>query len=140
MKGQTLVIQFILFFMIGFSLFASIGYFFKYQSDIFKDDVANFNLKLINSYVSAIALTEVESCKQCDFISITESIKNPRGGNYFEVGMNSAGVNTSVPLALKNITTSMYNLNNSYRLSGFSSLAEPISITFTKIQNNLRVS
>jgi len=141
MKGQTLIIQFILFFLIGFSLFTSIGLFFKYQSDLFKSDVTNFNLRLINSYVSAAAMTELVSCKQCDFVNITLKLQNTTAGNFFEIGLNSLGVNTSVPASQKNVTTSIYNLNASYSLlNSLSASVKPISITFTKSQNNLRVS
>ena len=140
MKGQTLIIQFILFFMIGFALFTSIGLFFKYQSDLLKEDVTNYNMRLINSYMSATALAEAVSCKQCDFANITVKIQNTTAGNFFEVGMNSQGVNTTVPMSKKSIATSIYNLNSSYTLSGLSASVKPISITFTKSQNNSRVS
>jgi len=140
MKGQTLIIQFILFFIIGFSLFTSLGFFFKYQSDILKESVQNFNLKLVNSYISANALTAVLSCKQCDFIKITTTLPTSMSGNVFEIGMTQNGINTTVPLSQKNITTSLYNLNSSYNMSGLAASIEPISITFTKSQNNLRVS
>jgi len=140
MKGQNLLIQFILFFLIGFTFFISVAYFFKYQSDIFKDQVSDYNLNLVNSYMSANALTELVSCKQCDYVDISVKIQAPTTGNVFEIGMDSRGVNTSIPLTQKKITTSIYNLNSSYTLSGFAASVEPISITFTRAQNNLRVS
>jgi hypothetical protein len=138
MKGQTLLIQFILFFIIGFSVFASLGYFFKFQSDIFRDEVTDYNLKLINSYMSANVLTAAISCKQCDFVRITTSLPTSKSVAAYEIGMNSNGINTSVPLTQKSITTPIYNLNSSYALSGMVASIEPISIT--KTQNILRVS
>lgn len=140
MKGQTLIIQFILFFLIGFTLFGSIGMFFQAQSQIFKNDIITYDLKLINSYVSSIAMTEVVSCKECDFVNITVKIQNTTAGNFFEVGMAPNGVNTTIPQTHQSITTTIYNLKNSYILSGFSASIKPISITFTKSLNNLRVS
>lgn len=140
MKGQTLIIQFILFFLIGFSLFTSIGLFFQYQSQIFRNDVTNYNLQLINSYISSVALTEAVTCKQCDFVNITVRIQNTTAGNFFEIGMTSIGINTTVPKSKNTVITSIYNLNSSYILSGFSASIKPISITFTKSLNNLRVS
>lgn len=140
MKGQNLIIQFLLFFLIGLSVFTAVGLFFQAQSSIFKNDVTNYNLQLINSYVSAVALTEVATCKQCDFMNMTIKIQNTTAGNFFEIGLNSNGVNTTVPLSQKSIITSIYNLNSSYLLSGLSASIKPISITFTKSQNNLRVS
>lgn len=140
MKGQTLIIQFILFFLIGFSLFASVAFFFKYQSSLFKEDIINYNVKLINGYMSAIALTEAVSCKQCDYASIVAILPSTAAGSFFEIGMNRLGVNTSVPMS-KNITTSIYNLNSSYNLSdSLSASIKPISITFIKAQNYLGVS
>jgi len=140
MKGQTLIVQFILFFLIGFSLFSSIGLFFKFQSEVFKNDITDYNMKLINSYMSAVVLTEGVSCKQCDYASITVKIQNTTAGNFFELGMTSRGVNTTVPSSNKMVTTSIYNLNSSYILSGFSSSTKPISITFNKLKNNITVS
>jgi len=140
MKGQTLIVQFILFFLIGFSLFSSIGLFFKYQSDIFKNDITNDNMKLINSYMSAIVLAETVSCSQCAYANITVKIQNTTAGNLFEIGMNSNGVNTTVPMSGKSIVSSIYNLNSSYNTSGFSSSAKPISITFNLLKNNITVS
>jgi hypothetical protein len=141
MKGQTLIIQFILFFLIGFTLFASMGLFFQAQSQIFKNDIINYNLQLINSYMSSIVLTEAVSCKQCDFINVTVKIQNTTAGNFFEVGMRTLnGLNTTVPQSQKSVTSTIYNLNSSYILSGFSASVKPISITFTKSLNNLRVS
>jgi len=138
MKGQTLIIQFILFFIIGFAVFGSIGFFFKYQSDIFKNDVSNYDLKLVNSYISANLMTAAVTCKQCDFIKISTDLPPPKSGNVFEIGLSANGINTTIPLTQKIITTSVYNLNYSYVLSGSAASIEPISIT--KTQNILRVS
>ena len=140
MKGQTLIIQFILFFLIGFALFISIGLFFQDQLGIFKDSITNYNMNLVNSYMSAVAVTDIVTCKQCDFSNISVKIQNTTAGNYFEIGLTSNGVNTTVPLSNKQISTSIYNLNSSYVLSGLSASAGPISITFTKSLNSLRVS
>ena len=140
MKGQTLIIQFILFFLIGFSLFASIAFFFKYQSNLFKDDIIKYNLKLINGYMSVVALTEAVSCKQCDYANIVAILPSTAAGSFFEIGMNTTfGLNTSVPMS-QDVTTSIYNLNSSYTLSGTSASTKPISITFIKAQNYLGVS
>lgn len=140
MKGQTLIIQFILFFIIGFSLFTSIALFLKYQSDIFKNDITSNNLKLINSYFSAIAVSEAVTCKMCDYANITTKTQNTTAGYFFEVGMNNLGFNVTVPLAGQRVVSSIYNLNNSYALSGSSASIKPITITFNKTQNSLGVS
>jgi hypothetical protein len=140
MKGQTLIIQFVLFFIIGFSLFTSIAVFFKYQSDIFKNDITNYNIQLINSYFSATAISAAVTCKTCDFVNITTTTQNTTAGYFFEVGMTNLGLNTTVPMAQQRVTSSVYNLNSSYVLSGFSPSIKPITITFNKIQNSLGVS
>lgn len=140
MKGQTLIVQFILFFLIGFSLFSSIGLFFKYQTELFKNDITNSNMKLINSYMSAVVLTEAVDCKYCTFANITIKIQTTTAGNLFEIGMTSQGVNTTVPFSQKTTVSSIYNLNSSYNLTGFSSSSKPISITFNKLKNNITVS
>lgn len=90
--------------------------------------------------MSSIALTEAVSCKQCDFINVTVKIQNTTAGNFFEVGMTLNGINTTVPQSQKNVTSTIYNLNSSYNMTGFSASVKPISITFTKSLNYLRVS
>jgi putative alpha-1,2-mannosidase len=85
-------------------------------------------------------MTEAVSCKECDFVNITVKIQNTTAGNFFEVGMAPNGVNTTIPQTQQNITTTIYNLHSSYNMSGFSASIKPISITFTKSLNNLRVS
>lgn len=137
MKGQSLVIQFVLFFLIGFTLFIAIGNFFRLQSDIFKEDAASSSLKLTSRYLSSIMIT-ANNCKQCDFINISTKIPETYAGYYLEMELNSRGLNVS---AINNyFVSSVHNLNSTLYMSGKSSSAKPITLTYDKNKNKLEVS
>jgi hypothetical protein len=138
MKGQSLVIQFIIFFLLGFSLFISVGSFFRYQSDLFRNDIISSSLGLANSYMSSLMITAVDSCKQCDYINLSAPISNLTAGYVIRMDLTDSGLNVSIPYKFFNST--VHNLNSSLRLSGSSSSAQPITLTFNRNQNKLEVS
>lgn len=140
MKGQSLVIQFIIFFLLGFSLFLSIGSFFRYQSDLFRDDIISSSLGLANSYMSSLMITAVDSCKQCDYISLSAPISNLTAGYVIRMDLANSGLNISIPYKFFNSTVHNLNADPSLSLSGSSSSAQPITLTFNKNQNKLKVS
>lgn len=78
-KSQALIFQFVLFFIIGFSLFLMIGNLFRFHSDIIRGDVADLELKLANSYISSIVITSVDSCKGCDEVNMKFTLKDITG-------------------------------------------------------------
>lgn len=138
MKGQSLVIQFVIFFLIGFSLFLSVGSFFRYQSDLFRNDIISSSLNLSNSYISSNIITAVDSCKQCDYIRLNATIANLTAGYTIEINLKNSGLNVSIPY--KYFNSPVHNLNSSLILSGKSSSVQPIILTFNKNQNKLEVS
>lgn len=137
MKGQSLVIQFVLFFLIGFALFLGIGNFFRLQSDIFKADVASSGLELTNRYLSSIIIT-ANSCRGCDFINISTKIQETYAGYYLEMELSKQGLNVST--VNNNFISSIHNINSSLSPSGKSSSARPITLTLMKSQNKLEVN
>jgi len=145
-KGQSLIIQFIIFFIIGLTLFLGVGTFFRYESDIFKDDASRESLKMINSYFSSIALTAYSTCKQCDNVNITVKTANTTAGSFFEVSIGTFGLNASIPFTSLKYVTSIHNLNSSLNninevsLNGAVASAKPITLTFNKTQNKITIS
>jgi hypothetical protein len=138
MKGQSLIVQFIIFFLIGFTLFLSVGNFFKYQSDLFRNDIVSSSLSLANSYVSSFIIAAIDSCKECDYVSLSVAMANLTAGYVTEINLTNFGLNLSIPY--KYFNSPIHNLNSSLGLSGKSSSAQPITLTFNRNQNKLEVS
>jgi hypothetical protein len=136
MKGQSLIIQFLIFFLIGLSLFFSLSSFFKYQSELFKNDIISSSLSLANSYISSSIIAAVDTCKQCDYVNLKINLANLTAGYVIEVNLSS-GLNTSSQY--KYFNSPVHNLNSSLSLTGKSSSVQPITLTFIKNQNKLEV-
>jgi len=139
-KAQSLIIQFVLFFMIGFSLFLFVGNFFKYQSDVFRSDITDLNLKLTNSYLSSFVVNSVDSCKQCDFVQTSIKLENTTVGYFFEAGLSSNGLSVSAMPGYKSFVSSVHNFNKSFSMAGKASSAQAINLTFSRTKNELEVN
>ncbi len=140
MKGQSTIIQFVLFFMIGFSLYLAVGNFFRYQSQIFREDITQESLKLANSFLTSNMILAASSCKQCDYVNLTFSLQNTTAGDYYDIDL-SRQVNISVPpFTDKNSITSGHNLNSSFSLSGKTISSKTITLTLNRTKNEIGVS
>ncbi len=139
MKGQSLVLQFLLFFIIGLALFISISGFFRIQSDIFRQDVAEFNRKLTGSYLSSLAIS-MASCKECDIITSTVKLRNTTASYIFELSLSEKGLKVSSEPDGQKYLAGMHNLNYSLGLTGTSASSYPITLTLDKEKNNLAIS
>lgn len=138
-KGQSVIMQFLIFFIIGFFIFITIGMFFKYQSDLFKQDIISSSLNLTNSYLSSVSIIMVDDCKECDFINLTLKVSNTSTGYPIEVKFTgNSMLNTSIPTVSEQ-TTTIHNLNYSLKASGSSSSVKTIILTFNRTNNNLGV-
>ena len=141
MKGQSLVIQFVLFFIIGFSLYLAIGNFFRVQSESFRGEITDESLKLANSYLTSNILVAADSCKMCDYANLTFKIENTTAGYYYFFDLGQPQVNISViPFANKSFITSGHNLNTSFTLKGNSSSIKTLTLTFNRTKNEIGVS
>ena len=139
-KAQSLVIQFVLFFVIGFTMFVVVGMSFKAQSDMFREDVVNYTLGLTGSYVSSAAISAVDTCKQCDFIEMSLKLENMTAGYFFQIELdNQTQMNVSAVPGGKSLRYNFYNFNESYNLTGRAASAKPITLTFNRTKNELRV-
>lgn len=140
LKGQSLIFQFVLFFIIGFTIFVGVSQFFRYQSDVFKDEVTRENIKLINTFFSSMAVVSEASCKQCDTATLNFKTSNTTAGSFFEVSLGSYGINVSIPfIANAKYISAAHNLNASFELRGMVPSTKPISLTFNKTQNIIQV-
>ena len=141
MKGQSIVIQFIVFFLIGLSLLISLSQFFNYQSDLFKERGSDSAAKLVNSYISSMAVQMYDSCKQCDFINSTTRISNTTVGHYFKISFKNNHLIIQKFPGGKSYTSSLHNLNETLTLvDSYSSSVQPITLTLNKTKNYLQVS
>ena len=141
-KGQSLVLQFVLFFIIGLTIFLSISNFFKIQADTLSSDALSYGLELTNSYLSSNLLNLVTTCRLCTLSNTTSILANTTAGYYMTATLNSGGLNTSTPYVSKKIyTSSIHNLNESVGIveSGSSS-GKPISLTYSRTKNQLEMS
>lgn len=140
-KGQSQIIQFILFFMIGLALFLTIGGVFRGRLDFFAEDIADQNRKTINGYFSGLMVEELVSCKECDNVNLTTKLSNTTAGSFTQVGLNSTYLTTLSQPGAKQFSGKAHNLL-AY-LSGAGGLAtsnRPIVLSYSKNQNILRVS
>jgi hypothetical protein len=138
MKGQTLVIQFILFFIIGLALFLTVGNFFKLQFDVARSDIINSNLRIVSSYVSSAIINLVDSCKQCEYANVMLGLENKTGyAVKVQLSSNPRGLNISTED--KFYFSPIHNLNETFDMSGESSSFKTLSLTLNRTKNELRV-
>ncbi|MBS3054936.1 MAG: hypothetical protein J4452_00390 [Candidatus Aenigmarchaeota archaeon] len=141
MKGQSLVIQFVLFFIIGFGLYLAIGNFFKIQSESFRSEITDDSIKLANSYLTSNILVAADSCKMCDYVNLTFKIENTTAGYYYALDLSKPQVNISVvPFANKSFITSGHNMNTSFSFKGNSSSIKTLTLTLNRTKNEIGIS
>jgi hypothetical protein len=138
-KGQSFIVQFIIFFLIGLGLFIIIGNVFKVYSSIFREDVTSNSRKLLNSYFSFLSVMSVDTCKQCDYVEIKTKITNTTADYFHEIQLSQSGLNIISQPGGKNFLTSLHNFNETYTLTGSSSSVEIITFRFEKNKNKLEV-
>lgn len=139
-KGQWLVIQFVLFFLIGLIIFIAIGNIFKIRADNFREDIANSTRKLINTYASSLIINSFTNCKDCDYSKVSVKVENTTAEYFFEIYAGGYGLNVVTQPGGKNYTSSIHNLNSTLALSGSSTSVKTIILTLTKSLNKLEVS
>ncbi|MEM5836430.1 MAG: hypothetical protein QW058_01570 [Candidatus Aenigmatarchaeota archaeon] len=137
-KGQSIVIQFLIFFLIGFSIFVSLGSFFNYQSEIFRQNILSSGVNLSKSYISSAVIAMVDSCKECDFVKLTIKIHNTSAGYPILVRGENLALIVSTPVS--SVSTTIHNLlGDVLKVTGSSPSTKPIVLTFNRTNNNLEV-
>jgi len=138
MKSQSVIVQFILFFVIGLGVFLSLGNLFKFQSEIVRKDVINNSVELTNSFLSSKIISVVDSCKQCDFVSLDIRLEKTVAGFFTEIDLSNKGLNTSIDG--QSSISSIHNLNETIStMSGEASSVKAITLMFDRTNNNLMI-
>jgi hypothetical protein len=119
-KAQSFIVEFILFFMISFSLFAAISYYFYNQNIFYKEKVGRNTAELINDIVLTHIIKGVE-CKSCDQVIIAEEIPSKIGGIFYIVKLDKSVINTTLMKEKTSfVEISIFNLNETLSFSGSS--------------------
>jgi len=140
-KGQSLIFQFILFFLVGLALFIGIGNFFRAQSDILRKDASGLSVEVINNYISSAAVASIDSCKECGTVENKLRISDTVFGYFLKVSLASNGLTISTPPPDRNYTSSVNNLNASVNMAvGSAPSIEPINLTYNRNQNKLEIN
>ncbi|MBI4010090.1 MAG: hypothetical protein HY361_02770 [Candidatus Aenigmarchaeota archaeon] len=139
MKGQSLVVQFLLFFIIGLGLFIAIGGAFRLQADIIREDVAEANRELIASYISSIAVSLTNTCKECDYINYTIKLKELNANYIQRLRLADYGLQIFSTPSGGNISDTIHLLNNTIDLCGNAASPYPITLIFNKTQNIIKI-
>ena len=135
MKGQSLIVQFLLFFVIGLGLFAAISGIFRTQSDIIREDISTSNRELTASYLSSIAVSMATSCKGCNITASTVYLRNITAGKVTEMKLSGSGLKvTSLPDG-GSFSTTMHNLHKSHILQGTTVTALPVVLSYNNTKN-----
>ncbi len=117
-KGQSVIVEFILFFAIAFSLFSTISYFFYTQSTYFQERIGESTSELTNDLISS-NIMKIVGCKACNSLTITEKIPSRIGGYYYKIESDNITLNTSLfsdkPIIKQ---TPVFNLNETFAFSG----------------------
>jgi len=123
-KGQSLIIEFILFFLISFSLFAVISSFFFNQNEFFKERIGDRLTDIVNNLISTHIIRGV-TCKSCDSLEIQEDIPSKIGGYYYRISLNQIWLNTTlISGKLYSRQNSLFNLNKTFTLTDSESKSE----------------
>jgi hypothetical protein len=125
--------------MIGFSLFLLVGNFFRSQSEAFRSEIAELNLRMASSYISSLSINFVDSCKQCDYVETRAVLKNISAGYYFQINLSSIGLNISTLPDYKSFVSSLHNLNESTYMEGNKVSIQTINLMFNRTKNELEV-
>lgn len=138
MKGQSQIIQFMLFFFVGLSVFLAISGVYKSELDIFGNTVSSKDAQLMNSFVSENFIYE-RSCLSCDTINVTINPQNPEG-IFLQTVLNSTSLQVVSYPNLQSTYSAMHNTLYSVATAiGQASTGQPIILSFIKTQNMLRV-
>jgi hypothetical protein len=139
-SGQSLIFEFLLFFLIGLGLFIGIGNYFKIQSDMLRGDVAPYSVELANNYLSAVIVSSIDTCKQCDSMETQLKLSDTVFGYYLNVSLakGALSIRTSPPGFQSNSTVN--NLNYSLSFSeGWVPSTQAINLTYNRNQNKIEI-
>lgn len=139
-SGQSYIMQFILFFLIGIGLFIGIGNFFRIQYELIREDTADVSIEMINGYLSSLVVASVDSCIQCGTVEHIVKISDTTAGYFLEVLLNESGLVVSTVPPERGHVSSINNLNYSVDfVDGSAPSIQPINLTYDRNLNKLEV-
>lgn len=127
--------QFLLFFVIGLALFATIGGIFRLHSEVLRSDIVESNRKLIASYISSIAISMASNCKDCNFTSYSLKLKNTTANYIHILNLSSKGLQIFSEPEGGSSNVSIHLLNQTLKLSRAAFSTEPIILSFNNTGN-----
>jgi hypothetical protein len=139
-KGQSYIMQFVLFFLIGIGLFVGIGNFFRTQYEIARRETADISIEMINGYFSSLIVASFRSCVQCGSVENNIKINDRTAGYFLEFVLNESGLAVETSPPEKGHISSLNNLNYSFDYIGGSAPSiQTINLTYDRIQNKLEI-
>ena len=139
-SGQSYIMQFILFFLIGIGLFIGIGNFFRIQYELIREDTADISIEMINGYLSSLVVASVDSCIQCGTVEHRVKISDTTAGYFLKVSLNESGLAVSTVPPERGHVSSINNLNYSVDfVDGSAPSIQPINLTYDRNLNKLEV-
>jgi hypothetical protein len=136
--GQSQIIQFVLFFLVGMTLFIGVGNFFRMQADALQTELSGSALELIGNYFASAAVASVDACKQCGTVENNLRISDTTFGYYLQISLGQTGLNVSTAPAMRSFKTSVNNLNAS-SWAGSAPSIQPINLTYDRNQSKLEI-
>jgi len=138
-SGQSYIVQFILFFLIGIGLFIGIGSFFLMQYELVRRDTAGISIEMINGYVSSLIVASVDGCLRCGAVEHNIRISDTTAGYFLEFLLNESGLVVSTAPPEKGHISSINNLNYTCSLDGSAPSTQTINLTYDRTQNKLEI-
>ena len=137
MKAVSLIFQFILFFLIGFSIFLLISFLFSSQYGLVREDIIERRVKNVATYFSSQIISLYVSCIECDYATLTiqpEDIEYP-----YKIYLHDDNLTISVLNLNKSYSVKLNNFNSSIKFEGEAISGKPVVLTLDKTRNYLRV-
>ncbi len=138
MKSQALVLQFLLFFVIGLSVFSLVTGVFDFYANNFRKTNQENAMRIVCNYLAVEAIN-FESCSICQVANLSITLPEKMLGNAYKLSsVNNELVCES--LRIVSVNDKINNLNKIYTISSnIYSVAKNKIFSIDKIQNYLRV-
>lgn len=137
-KGQSFVVQFIMFFMIGMGLFILLGNFYRYESENIKRQLIDYSTEMIGSYMSSMVVSAVEGCPNCGVVEYDIRLAKTYAGHFIEMDMSHIGLSVRSAPKASEYTSSLNNLFQGLNIiEGSASSVHNVNLTYDKDYNIL---
>ncbi len=138
MKSQALVLQFLLFFVIGLSIFSLVTGVFDFYANNFRKTNQENAMRIVCNYLAVEAIN-FESCSICQEANLSMTLPEKMFGNAYKLStVNNELICES--LRIVSVNDRINNLNKIYTISSnIYSVAKNKIFSIDKVQNYLRV-